>query len=108
VPLERCVGVRERIGPDGVLEPLDLGSLPDLDPSSRRLRSACSSRFATPAHERAVARGAAGGGCRGARVASHEVSPEFREYERASTAATDAYLGPVVSRLPRGARRGRC
>jgi N-methylhydantoinase A len=31
-------------------------------------------------------------------VASHEVSPEFREYERASTAATDAYLGPVVSR----------
>ena len=29
VPLERCYGVRERIGPDGVLEPLDLDSLPD-------------------------------------------------------------------------------
>src|SRR5262252_6094696 len=31
-------------------------------------------------------------------VASHEVAPEFREYERASTTAADAYLGPVVSR----------
>src|SRR5437764_12658316 len=31
VPLERCFGVRERIGPDGVLAPLDLGSLPELD-----------------------------------------------------------------------------
>src|SRR5437762_2707714 len=30
VPLEHCHGVRERIGPDGVLEPLDLGSLPRL------------------------------------------------------------------------------
>src|SRR5213078_1297685 len=29
-------------------------------------------------------------------VASHEVAPEFREYERASTTAVDAYLGPVV------------
>ena len=31
-------------------------------------------------------------------VASHEVAPEFREYERASTTAIDAYLGPAVSR----------
>src|SRR5207248_358770 len=30
-------------------------------------------------------------------VASHEVAPEFREYERASTTAIDAYLGPTVS-----------
>src|SRR6476660_10496162 len=30
VPLERCHGVRERIGPDGVLQPLELDSLPDL------------------------------------------------------------------------------
>src|SRR5439155_432346 len=35
----------------------------------------------------------------GARVvASHEVAPEFREFERASTTAVDAYLGPAVSR----------
>src|SRR5919199_3543813 len=31
VPLERCFGLRERIGPDGVLEELDLESLPELD-----------------------------------------------------------------------------
>ena len=31
-------------------------------------------------------------------VASHEVAPEFREYERASTTAIDAYLGPVLAR----------
>src|SRR6266487_6460398 len=30
VPPERCIGVRERIGPEGVLVPLELGSLPEL------------------------------------------------------------------------------
>ena len=30
-------------------------------------------------------------------VASHEVAPEFREYERASTTAADAYLGPLLA-----------
>ncbi|HKY13204.1 MAG TPA: hydantoinase/oxoprolinase family protein [Gaiellaceae bacterium] len=30
-------------------------------------------------------------------VASHEVAPEFREYERASTTAADAYLGPTLA-----------
>src|SRR3954465_10199706 len=30
VPLERCHGVRGRLGPDGELEALDLSSLPDL------------------------------------------------------------------------------
>jgi N-methylhydantoinase A len=40
-------------------------------------------------------------------VASHEIAPEFREYERASTTAIDAYLGPVVSRYL-GALAGAC
>src|SRR5258707_247412 len=31
VPLERCVGVLERIGPDGVVTPLDLSTLPAID-----------------------------------------------------------------------------
>ena len=66
----------------------------------RRSPSACSSRSATPSHERAVAeelrRRLPGAHV----VASHEVSPEFREYERASTTAVDAYLGPLVARLP--------
>ena len=98
VPLERCVGVRERMGPDGVLEPLDLGSLPELDPSVEAVAVCLLFSFRDPAHERAVAEELRRR-LPGTRVvASHEVSPEFREYERASTAATDAYLGPVVSR----------
>jgi N-methylhydantoinase A len=54
--------------------------------------------FREPAHEKAVA-GELRRRLPHARVvASHEVSPEFREYERASTTAVDAYLGPVVAR----------
>src|SRR5204862_1794933 len=29
---------------------------------------------------------------------SHEVSPEFREYERGSTTAVNAYVGPLMER----------
>ncbi len=95
VPLERCFGVRERVGPDGVLEPLDLDSLPELDAEAVAVCTLFS--FRDPSHERAVA-DELRRRMPGARiVASHEVSPEFREYERASTTAVDAYLGPVVS-----------
>ncbi len=31
-------------------------------------------------------------------TASHEISPEFREYERTMTTAVNAFVGPVVSR----------
>src|SRR5213596_2454573 len=31
VPLERCFGVRERIGPDGLVTPLELASVPELE-----------------------------------------------------------------------------
>ena len=31
VPLELCFGVNERVGPEGVIEPLQLDSLPELD-----------------------------------------------------------------------------
>jgi N-methylhydantoinase A len=50
------------------------------------------------AHERAVAEELRRRLPHARVVASHEVAPEFREYERASTTAADAYLGPVVSR----------
>jgi N-methylhydantoinase A len=95
VPLERCYGVRERIGPDGVIEPLDPGSIPELDADAVAVCLLFSFRDAR--HERVVAdelrRRLPGAHV----VASHEVAPEFREYERASTAATDAYLGPVLA-----------
>jgi N-methylhydantoinase A len=37
--------------------------------------------------------------------ASHEVAPEFREYERISTAVVNAYLGPVMQGYIRAAGR---
>jgi N-methylhydantoinase A len=96
VPLERCFGVRERVGPDGVVQPLDLASLPELEAEAVAVCLLFS--FRSPEHERAVTaelrRRLPGAHV----VASHEVSPEFREYERAATTAVDAYLGPVLGR----------
>src|SRR5690349_20131313 len=83
VPLERCHGVRGRLGPEGELEPLDLATLPDLgdvEAAAVELR-----RRHPGVHA----------------VASHEVAPEFREYERAATTTADAYLAPVVGRYLR-------
>ena len=62
-----------------------------------RLQSACSS-YRFPEHERAVAAEVRRRVPNAHVVASHELAPEFREYERASTTAADAYLGPVTSR----------
>jgi N-methylhydantoinase A len=95
VPLESCVGVRERIGPEGVIEPLDLDSLADLD--AEAVAVCLLFAFRDPSHERAVAEELRRRMPAARVVASHEISPEFREYERASTTAVDAYLGPAVS-----------
>jgi N-methylhydantoinase A len=100
VPLDRCVGVDERLGPDGVLRPLDLDSLPELDAEAVAVCLLFS--FRDPTHERLVAEEVRRRLPGAHVVASHEVAPEFREYERASTAAADAYLGPAVSRYLRG------
>jgi N-methylhydantoinase A len=99
VPLERCVGVRERVGPNGVLVPLELDSLPALDAEAVAVCLLHSYRH--PEHERAVADELRRRLPAAHVVASHELAPEFREYERASTAAADAYLGPVTSRYLR-------
>ena len=96
VPLERCHGVSERMGPDRVIEPLELDSLPDVDGDAVAICLLFS--FRDPSHEQAVAAELRRRLPRARIVASHEVAPEFREYERASTTAVDAYLGPVVSR----------
>ena len=95
VPLERCVGVHERIGPQGVVEPLDLGSLPALDAEAVAICLLFSFRDST--HERLVAEEVRRRLPSAHVVASHEVAPEFREYERASTTTVDAYLGPVLA-----------
>ena len=96
VPLERCHGVDERIGPEGVIAPLDLSSLQT--PDAEAIAVCLLFAFRDPSHERAVAEELRRRLPDARVVASHEVAPEFREYERASTTAIDAYLGPVVAR----------
>jgi len=95
VPLERCFGVPGRDGPEGEIAPLDVESLGELageavavcllfsfrDPTAERTLTAEIRRRLPTAHV----------------VASHEIAPEFREYERASTTTVDAYLGPTVA-----------
>jgi N-methylhydantoinase A len=104
IPLERSYGVRERIGPDGVVEPLDLESLPDVD--AEAVAVCLLFAFRDASHERAVADELRRRLPEAHVVASHEVAPEFREYERASTTAVDAYLGPVLARYLRALAAG--
>jgi N-methylhydantoinase A len=105
VPLERCFGVQERMGPGGVVEPLDLCSLPDLDADAVAVCLLFS--FRDESHERAVAAELRRRLPPASVVASCEVAPEFREYERASTTVADAYLAPIMS-VYLGALAERC
>jgi N-methylhydantoinase A len=104
--------VRERMGPDGEIEPLDAGSV---EAAVAALRDAevdavavcLLFAFLHPEHEREV-----GEAVREALGDVHvslssEVLPEFREYERFSTTVADAYLAPrlaaYLARLAEGA-----
>ena len=100
VPLERSYGVRGRIGPDGELEPLDLSTLPDVG-HAEAVAVCLLFSFRDASHERAVVAELRRRHPGVHVVASHEVAPEFREYERASTTAVDAYLAPVTARYLR-------
>jgi N-methylhydantoinase A len=95
VPVERCFGVRERLGPEGVVEPLDLSTLPAVD--AEAVAVCLLFAFRDHRHEQSVAAELRRRLPQARVVASHEVSPEFREYERASTTVVDAYLGPRLA-----------
>ena len=56
--------------------------------------------FINPTHEESAARILARIP-RGLLCVSHAVAPEFREFERMSTAVVNAYLGPVMQRYIR-------
>jgi N-methylhydantoinase A len=88
-----------------VLEPLDLESLPPLDAEAVAVCLLFS--FRDSSHETAVAAELRRRLPDAHVVASHELAPEFREYERASTTAADAYLGPGLARYL-GALARRC
>ncbi len=102
VPRDLRFTVKERMGPEGEIEPLDEGSLgrtvEALEECGVEAVAVCLLfAFAHPAHERRV-----GEALRRALPDVHvslssEVLPEFREYERFSTTAADAYLGPKLA-----------
>jgi N-methylhydantoinase A/oxoprolinase/acetone carboxylase beta subunit len=83
-----------RLGPDGAeLERLDVSGLPEVDADVMSVALCLLHADLDPAHERAAAEELRR---RGYDVScSHEVSPEFREYERMSTTVVNAYLRPV-------------
>jgi len=93
----------ERIGPRGVIEPLaeeEPGRLAELVRSSGAEAVAICLLFSylDPAHEQCIAAHLRSE-LPGVHVsASHEVLPRFREYERCSTTAIDAYLSPLLGR----------
>ena len=105
VPLERSFGVQGRIGPEGELTPLDLASLPALG-DAEAIAVCLLFSFRDSSHERAVTAELRRLHPDAHVVASHESAPEFREYERASTTAADAYLGPLLGRYLRALARG--
>jgi N-methylhydantoinase A len=105
VAREDVIGAVERMGPDGVLMPLRDGEASRVTDAVRALRPGAVAiallfAFRHPAHERRLAellRAAFPGVPVVPVVASHEVLPVFREYERTSTTVAEAYLRPTVS-----------
>ena len=73
VPLERCFGLRGRIGPEGELVPLELDTLPEIDVDAIAVSLLFSFRDDT--HERAVAEELSRRHPDAHVVASHEVAP---------------------------------
>src|SRR6266850_7862420 len=111
VPPSLCFGVSERAYFDG-----SIGKRPsraELARLKNRLRRAGAESiaicflhaYANSENEQIAARALAG---EHYLCSSHEVSPEFREYERASTTLINAYVGPLMdaylSELGRGTR----
>jgi N-methylhydantoinase A len=105
IPRRWCYEVPERLDHTGaVLMPLDVAALDavldDIERQGIQSVAVCFLySFVNPTHEQAVrARILERGLLQDWQIAlSCEVLPEFREYERASTLALEAYVRPVVS-----------
>ncbi len=102
VPRELRFTVRERMGPEGVLMPLDEASVAAVVAALRQAEVEAVAvcllfSFLHPEHERRVGE-ALRGALPGVRVSlSCELLPEFREYERCSTTVANAYLAPALA-----------
>jgi N-methylhydantoinase A len=109
VSAERCFEVDERMSPYGVVEALDMASVERVAEELLRLEVEAVAvcllfSFLDPSHERRVAELLRARLPHAFVVASHEVAAEVREYERASTTAIDAALGPPTARYLRRLR----
>jgi len=93
---EMCFGVDERILFDGGVErALCVGDLRERLAGAESVAICLLHSYRNDAHERQLL--AALEGC-GYVCASCDVSPEFREFERASTTVINAYVGPLMDR----------
>jgi N-methylhydantoinase A len=102
-PPELRFGVPERVGPEGVVEPLDDAAIARLvervaDGGAEAVAICLLFSYLDRAHEAALSERLREA-LPGVHVsASHEVLPQFREYERCSTTVIDAYLTPLLGR----------
>jgi N-methylhydantoinase A len=100
-PSSRRLGAKERLASDGsIVQPLStaeishvLRQIKKVNPDSVALCLLFS--FRNPLHEKRIAANLRSAGY--AVSVSHEILPEFREYERTSTTVINAYLVPVMS-----------
>jgi len=99
---ELTFGLNERIAADGsILQPLDLAELITLITTLHTLKvdsiAVCFLHsYAFPQHEQQAAAALRAAGFRIS--TSHEVLPEYREYERWATTAVNAYVAPLMAR----------
>lgn len=101
VERQNVLGVAERIGPAGVVQRLAPAEVERVVREVATRRPAAVAvcllfSFADPTHERLLAAALRGALPDTPVVASHELLPVFREYERASTTTVEAYLRPLV------------
>src|SRR6185312_4908443 len=97
VPRELCFGLDERVLFDGTIE--HAPSLADIEALAARIETAGTESVAicllhsyqNDVHERVLLKRLPGFVC-----ASCDISPEFREFERASTTVINAYVGPLM------------
>ncbi len=94
---------QERVGAEGVLEPLASGEEQRLAAALREAGAESVAicllfSYLDPAHERRIAEHLRRELPEVHVSASHEVLPRFREYERCSTTTIDAYLSPLLGR----------
>ena len=101
VARELRLEVGGRLGADGSeVEPLDESAIPEIPEGVDTVAVCLLHADLDPSHERRVAGALAERGHEV--VCSHQVSPEFREYERTVTTVVDAYLRPATRSYLRG------